>query len=51
MQSPRGRLPSKAMRMAFRMTFDSMTMARPIKARIRVFLPFWTLPGSPEEKM
>ena len=40
-----------AKRMAFKMTLVRMTIARPMKARVRVFLPFWILPGSPEENI
>ena len=41
----------KAKRMAFKITLDRVTIVRPIEARRMVFLPFWTLVGSPEEKM
>lgn len=43
--------PTRATRMAPMMILADMTMARPIKARARVFLPVATLPESPPEKI
>ena len=44
-------LPRKAMRMLFNMTLERVTMARPMKARVKVFLPAATLVVSPAEKI
>ena len=41
----------RATRMVFKMTFASITMARPMKACERVFFAVMTLPGSPSEKV
>ena len=45
------KLAPRAMRMEFMITVASITMARPIKAWVRVFLPAATLPGSPPENI
>lgn len=37
----------RAIRIVFSMTLASITIARPIKAWVRVFLPAASLPGSP----
>lgn len=37
----------RAMRIVLSMTLDKRTMARPMKAWTRVFLPVASLPGSP----
>ena len=44
-------LPRKAIRIVLSMTLESRTMARPIKARVKVFLPAATLVVSPAEKI
>ena len=50
-QSPMLPLLIRAMRMDPMMILADMTMARPIKAWARVFLPVATLLGSPPEKV
>ena len=37
----------RTIRMVFKMTLAQMTMTRPMRARVRVFLPLATLPESP----